>query len=88
MFRLRSVRSIVIAPANTGKDKSSKMAVKITDHGNKGVFSDFWSFVRMFSTVAIKLAAPRMDLAPAKCREKMAMSTGGPLWAVFLDSGG
>lgn len=42
----------------------------------------------MLDTVAMKLAAPRMDLAPAKCNEKMAISTGGPLWAIFLDSGG
>jgi hypothetical protein len=39
-------------------------------------------------TVVIKLIAPRMDDAPAKCKEKMAKSTDGPAWARFLDNGG
>jgi hypothetical protein len=37
VFRFRSVRSIVIAPASTGSDKSNRIAVKNTDHTNKGV---------------------------------------------------
>lgn len=36
VFRFRSVRSIVIAPAKTGRDNKSKIAVKNTDHTNKG----------------------------------------------------
>lgn len=39
-------------------------------------------------SVAIKLAAPKIDLAPARCNEKIAISTGGPLWAVLPDRGG
>ena len=35
----RSVNSIVIAPANTGSDSNSKMAVSITDQGNIGTLS-------------------------------------------------
>lgn len=42
----------------------------------------------MFSTVEIKFTAPRIDDAPAKCREKIAISTDGPAWAMFLASGG
>lgn len=66
VLRFRSVKSIVIAPARTGRDNSNKIAVRSTDHGNNGVFSDFWFFDRIFVTVAMKLAAPRIDLAPAK----------------------
>lgn len=68
-----------MAPARTGRDSRRRIAVSSTDHGNNGVFSVFWIFVRILDTVAIKLAAPRIDLAPAKCREKIAISTGGPL---------
>jgi hypothetical protein len=42
----------------------------------------------MLITVVIKLIAPRIDEAPAKCREKMAKSTDGPAWARFLARGG
>ena len=41
VLRLRSVNNIVIAPANTGNERSRRMAVKITDHGNNGILSDF-----------------------------------------------
>lgn len=76
---MRSVRSIVIAPASTGNDNSKRIAVKITDHGKRGVLSAFCFFDRIFKIVAIKLAAPKIDLAPARCKEKIAISTGGPL---------
>jgi hypothetical protein len=36
----------------------------------------------------MKFTAPRIDEAPARCREKMAKSTEGPAWAIFLDRGG
>jgi hypothetical protein len=36
----------------------------------------------------MKFTAPKIDDAPAKCREKMAISTEGPAWARFLDNGG
>jgi len=38
--------------------------------------------------VVIKLIAPKIDEAPAKCNEKMAKSTDGPAWAMFEDNGG
>jgi hypothetical protein len=37
VFKLRSVRSIVIAPAKTGKERSRRIAVRKTDQTNKGV---------------------------------------------------
>jgi len=39
-------------------------------------------------TVVMKFTAPRIDDAPARWREKMAKSTEGPAWAMFLDRGG
>lgn len=36
----------------------------------------------------IKLIAPKIEDAPAKWREKIARSTEGPAWAIFLAKGG
>lgn len=78
VFRFRSVRSIVMAPARTGSDRSSRITVKNTAHVNRGIRSRRSPFVRILSTVEMKFTAPKMDEAPAKCNEKMAMSTDGP----------
>jgi len=43
---------------------------------------------RILITVVIKLIAPKIDEAPAKCNEKIAKSTDGPAWAMFAASGG
>lgn len=77
-MKLRSVRSIVIAPAKTGRDKRSKMAVIFTAQTNRGICSNNMPAVRILIIVVIKLIAPRIEDAPAKCREKIAMSTEGP----------
>lgn len=79
---------MVIAPARTGRDKRSKITVNRTDQTNSGIRSSFIPFHRMFNTVVIKLTAPRIDDAPAKCKEKIAMSTDGPAWAMLLANGG
>jgi hypothetical protein len=42
----------------------------------------------MLITVVIKLIAPRIEDAPARCREKIARSTEGPACARFLAKGG
>lgn len=88
MFRFRSVRSIVIAPARTGSDRSRRITVRNTAHVNRGIRSSRSPFVRMFRTVQMKFTAPKIDEAPAKCSEKIAMSTDGPAWAIFLARGG
>ncbi len=62
----RSVRSIVIAPANTGKDKTSKKVVSKTLQINKGRRSKEVKELRMLIIVEIKLMDPKIDLAPAK----------------------
>jgi len=69
----------VIAPAKTGSDNRSKTTVNNVAHTNNGTRSKVIVFGRMFVIVEMKLIAPRIDLAPARCREKIARSTGGPL---------
>jgi hypothetical protein len=88
VFRFRSVNSIVIAPARTGRDRSRRMTVRRTAHTNSGIRSNRIPFHRMLITVVMKFTAPKIDEAPAKCREKIAISTEGPAWARFLESGG
>jgi hypothetical protein len=78
VFRFRSVNNIVIAPARTGSDSNRRITVNSTAHTNNGRRSSRIPFHRMLIVVVIKLTAPRIDEAPAKCREKIAMSTEGP----------
>lgn len=69
----------MIAPANTGRDNNNSTAVINTDHTNKGTCSIDISGERIFIIVEIKLIAPRIEEIPAKCNEKIARSTAGPL---------
>jgi len=78
----------VIAPANTGRDKSNKIVVINTDQTNRGICSNVISFGRIFIIVVIKLIDPRIEEIPAKCREKIAKSTAPPLWEILFDKGG
>jgi hypothetical protein len=63
---------MVIAPANTGRDSSNKVAVIKTDQANKGVRSKNIPRVRILPTVLIKFTAPKIEDTPAKCKEKIA----------------
>jgi len=78
VLRLRSVKSIVIAPARTGRESNRSRVVIITAHTKSGTFSGFMFLGRIFFTVDIKLIEPKIEEAPAKWREKIAMSTAGP----------
>jgi len=69
---------MVIAPAKTGRDKSNKIAVIITDQTNKGIRSYEIPSERILITVVIKFTAPRIEEIPAKCKEKIAKSTEAP----------
>lgn len=88
MFRLRSVRSIVIAPARTGSESRSSTTVITTAQTNRGIRSSCIPCQRIFITVVMKLIAPKIDDAPARCSEKIAKSTEGPAWAIFDAKGG
>jgi len=84
----RSVRSIVIAPARTGNDSSRRITVINTANTNNGIRSRRNPCQRILITVVIKFTAPKIDEAPAIWSEKMAKSTEGPAWAIFLAKGG
>lgn len=88
MFRFRSVSNIVMAPANTGSLKSSRIAVKNTAHTNSGIRSIVIPVDRILITVVMKLTAPKMDDTPARWSEKMQRSTDAPAWAIPADRGG
>lgn len=66
VFRFRSVKSIVIAPANTGRERRRRMAVMNTDQTNNGVRSHVIPGLRMLIMVVIKLIAPKIDDTPAR----------------------
>jgi len=57
---------MVIAPANTGSDRRSKMAVIKIDQANKGTRSNVIPPHRMFTIVVMKFRAPKMEETPAK----------------------
>ena len=88
VFKFRSVSNIVIAAAKTGKDNNSSTVVITTDQINKGTRSNDMPFHRIFATVEIKFNEPKIDEAPAKCNEKIAISTDGPEWAILYANGG
>jgi len=69
---------MVMAPASTGRDKRSNTAVIRTDHTNSGIESRDMEADRIFMIVVIKLIAPRIEDAPAKCKLKIAKSTENP----------
>jgi len=69
---------MVIAPAKTGSDNNNRTAVINTDQTNKGTFSIVIPYDRILIIVEIKLIAPIIEEAPAKCKEKIAKSTELP----------
>jgi len=50
-----------------------------TDHTNSGIRSAEHPLGRIFRAVVMKLIEPKIEEIPAKCREKIARSTEGPL---------
>ena len=83
-----SVKSIVIAPAKTGKDNNNKKAVTRIDHENKGILCKVIPGALILSIVVIKFIAPKIEEAPATCKLKIAKSIAGPGCPVFDDKGG
>lgn len=79
---------MVIAPARTGSERRSRTVVITTAHTKRGMRSRRRPFHRMLMTVVMKLMAPKIEETPARWREKIARSTEGPAWAIFLARGG
>ena len=88
MPKLRSVSSIVIAPASTGSDSSSRNAVTKIAHTKSGILCIVMPGARMLKIVVMKLIAPMIDAAPARCSEKIAISTAAPGCPTGPESGG
>ena len=87
-MKLRSVRSIVIAPASTGSERRSKNAVIRTDQTNKLNRSIVIPGERILKIVVIKFTAPKIEDIPARCKEKIARSTEAPPWPIGPLKGG
>ncbi len=66
MLKFRSVKSIVIAPARTGKESNKRTAVISTDQTKRGIESREIEEERILRIVVIKLIAPKIEEAPAK----------------------
>lgn len=67
-----------MAPARTGSERRSRSAVIPTDQTNNGIRSSDIFAARMLIMVVIKLIAPRIEEAPAKCKEKIDKSILAP----------
>src|SRR6478735_11359559 len=77
---------MVMAPARTGSDSRSRNTVTRIDHTNSGILCRVMPGARMLKMVVMKLMAPRIDEAPARCSDRIAKSTAGPGWPE-LDNG-
>src|SRR5690349_19874007 len=79
---------MVMAPARTGSDRSSRKAVTRTDQANRGMRCRVMPGARMLKMVVMKLMAPRIDEAPARWKDRMTRSMAGPGEPVLDDMGG
>jgi hypothetical protein len=79
VLKLRSVKTIVIAPAKTGSDNNNKTAVISTAQPNKASLCNLIPGLLIFNIVVMKLIAPNKLLIPDKCKPKIAKSTLAPL---------
>lgn len=77
-----------MAPAKTGRERSNKIAVIIIDQAKRGSLSKEIFLWCIFKIVEIKLIAPKIEDIPAICKEKIDISTEGPLWNIFDVRGG
>jgi hypothetical protein len=67
VLKFLSVNNIVIAPARTGSERSSRKAVINTAQTNNGVLFAVIPGALIFVIVTIKLMAPSIEETPAKC---------------------
>ena len=66
VLRFRSVRSIVIPAAKTGRERRRSTAVIRTAHTNRGMWYSVVVGGFILMMVVMKLMAPRIDEIPAK----------------------
>ncbi len=77
-----------MAPASTGSERTSRKAVTSTDQANNGILCIVMPGARMLKMVVMKLMAPRIDEAPARCRARITKSIAGPGWPTLEERGG
>lgn len=66
VLRFRSVRSIVMPAARTGRERRRRTAVISTAHTNKGVWYCEMAGGFILIIVVMKLMAPRIEEMPAR----------------------
>lgn len=69
---------MVIPPASTGSERRRRITVIKAAQTNRGTRSQENILGRIFVTVEMKFREPKIDLTPARWREKIARSTEGP----------
>src|SRR5580698_2732211 len=79
---------MVIAPASTGIDNTSRNAVTSSDHTNSGILCIVMPGARMLKMVVMKFIAPRIELAPARWSANRVQSMPIPGSYVAFDNGG
>ena len=84
--KLRSISSMVMAPASTGRASRISQAVMKTDQANSGTLNSVMPGARIFRKVVMMLIAPRIEDAPETWTAKIARSIEYP--ASVVDSGG
>lgn len=77
-----------MAPAKTGRDNKSKIAVTKTPQPKRGILYMAIPVAFMFRIVEIKFIAPNREDIPARWSENIAMSTAGVEWAIIPLKGG
>ena len=78
MPKLRSVNSMVMAPASTGSESSSSQAVTRIDQTKSGILCSVMPGARMLKIVVMKLMAPRIEEIPAKWIDRITKSMAIP----------
>lgn len=84
----RSIKSIVIPPANTGRETTKRNTAISTLHTNSVTFSREISGARKLVKETRKLIPPRIEDIPAKWSLKITISTDLLGWPRLLDKGG
>lgn len=89
MLKLRSVRSIVMAPASTGSLVISNTAVTAKAQRIRGRRSKETNLVVREQIIVVrKLILPKIEEIPARCKLKIAKSTEIPEWYLESERGG
>jgi len=78
---------MVIAPANTGKERIKRKDVISIAQANKFNLEYVKPGALMLKIVTMKFKEPKIDETPVKCKAKIAQSTE-PLGENVVDSGG